>query len=458
MSNFSSSSAFEKKTLVGLWWIPKQEKKCYGTLYFDLAGEQKLYLLGCFEDHSTFSLPKYEVIHGICEVEKKQKAITIFHAWVTNMSPQLNDTINISETPISFEDVWIGECLFNSIEDVCFSSFYFGLNNLEKWQDERGTFFANYDRKQKKVMAEMNIPDPILLFSDKNVHIFIDYSIQLPGFCLGQTESIMRYKPQIKIVPKSKSLRYYGNKDSFSFYISLVFQLFELFMFGYTFPFYLHGGNPVQHDNNSQGESFSEILYSRDVTLKQRKSIQPQEILFPLKKIQEHLLLLSKNFQDFFIPMGNILEVLCSSLCTRSYNIYSLPIMIFSLEGLQKLFYRNIKKTNFRNRLYEILQDVSPIFRFLDEKLNKKIAKDLKGIRNATAHFDPQELSDFNVHMFVRKITFVQFLHIAIIMKSCGLPPDIIRECFEKVYPSEYHFMERDIKDYYASMPEDENE
>ena len=39
MADFSPSLTFEKKTFVGLWWIPGQEHKCYGTLSFDIDGE-----------------------------------------------------------------------------------------------------------------------------------------------------------------------------------------------------------------------------------------------------------------------------------------------------------------------------------------------------------------------------------------------------------------------------------
>ena len=63
MSDFSSSSAFEKKTLVGVWSIPGQRRKCYGTLHFELDGEQKLSIIGDLGDfdYSHFSrLPEFD--------------------------------------------------------------------------------------------------------------------------------------------------------------------------------------------------------------------------------------------------------------------------------------------------------------------------------------------------------------------------------------------------------------
>jgi hypothetical protein len=490
MDDFSPARTFAKKTLVGLWWIPGQEHKCYGTLSFDIDGEQRLRIMGYFEEKYPESLVKYNVIHGLCQTDNKKVKITIFHAWASRMPAPFPGEQRVSETVISFNDVWIGNCYYNSQEDVSFASFSLGMNNLENWLDERKIFSADFDNGLKRVSAEMNVPDPIPFFSDEYVSISIDYWKQAPGLGTGQTECSMRCRPLIYIKSKVNPLQYYGEKASYEFYISLIFQLFELFMKGHTFPFCLSGHGPVPLEKPGQ-QVRMEILYSRNITVKQRKAIPPHEVLFPCKKIKDYLFVLSENFQKHYAEMGNILEVLCSSLCTSSYNLYSLPTLLFSLEGTQQLFYHSLgekdspsnkenyeafeKQRNaviekcdtatlkkfvkdeirwratFRDRLHGMLSDVCSIFQLLNEDTCDKIANDLKNLRNAGAHSNSKGQGNLNIHLLLLKIQFVQFLHVAIILKSCGLPCEVIKDCFENSYPNTFRVMSEELKKHYAA-------
>ena len=497
MADFSPSLTFEKKTFVGLWWIPGQEHKCYGTLSFDIDGEQKLCVMGYLEGHYPGYLADYKVIHGICQTGKGQIEITIFQSWVIRISPQFYGDPNVSETVISFQDVWIGNCHYNRQEEVCFSSFCFGLNNLENWQDERNVFSANFDSGLKKISAEMKLPDPIPLFSDEHVSISVDYWRQAPSCSTGQTESIMRCRPLICVKSKVGSLCYYGDIASYWFYVSLIFQLFELFMKGHTFPFCLHGYGPtIQGAPGAQVQM--EILFSRNITMKQREGIPPHKVLFPYIKIKDYLLESSGKFKKHYAAMGNILEVLFSSLCTSSYNLYSLPALLFALEGEQQLFYHSlgerdapVNKENygafdkqkqaiiekcgdddelksfvkkeirwratFRERLHHMLQDVNSIFQFLDKDTCTKVARDLKVMRDAGAHSDSREQRILNINLLFYKIQFVEFLHIAIILKSCGLPSEVIKDCFENSYPHEFQAMSEKLKKHYTATAEGAN-
>lgn len=273
MTDYSPSRTFEKKTLIGLWWIPDQEHKCYGTLSFDINGEQSLRIIGSFEERFLEDLPEYKVIHGICKDEKENVQVTIFNASAIHISqPLLNERNALSQTVIIFQSICIGNTLYSSQDDVRFASFSFGLKNLEIWQDERCAFSTNFDVGEKKVSAEMNVPAPIPIFSDEYVSVSVNYWYQIPVSSLGQTESTMRYSPLIFIKSNAGTLQYYGNKNSFSYYISWIFQLFELLMTGHTFPFCLHGYGPVPQEEPWKQVQM-EILYSRDITMKQRKAI-----------------------------------------------------------------------------------------------------------------------------------------------------------------------------------------
>lgn len=498
MFDFSPVRTFKKETLIGLWWIPGREHKCYGTLSFDIDGEQKLRIMGYLEGEFPGYLAEYKVIHGICKVEKETRMVTLFHVWVTSSPVLMPNESSLSETVVSFDDLWIGNCHYDCKENVCFESFIFGLNNLENWLDQRQIFSNNFDHGLKKISAGMEIPDPIPVFSDEYVSISIDYWRQAPGIGTGQTECTMRCRPLICIKANSETLQYYGDKASYSFYTSWIFQLFELFTEGHTFVFGLHGYGPVT-ENKINMRIQSEILFARDITMKQRKEISPIEILFPFKKIKECLLELSGNFQKNYEKMGSILEVLCSSLCTSSYNLYSLPNLLFSLEGIQQLFYHSlgekdspvhkekyeafdkqrraviekcgddddlksfVKKeicwrATFRDRLHGMLSDVCSIFQLLNKDTCDMIADDLKKLRNAGAHSDSREQKNLNIHLLLRKIHFVQFLHIALILKSCGLPEEVIKDCFDNSYPREFQEMSEELKKHYSETAEGTNE
>ena len=274
MSDFSSSSAFEKKTLVGVWSIPGQRRKCYGTLHFELDGEQKLSIIGDLGDfdYSHFSrLPEFDVIHGACREDGEIKCVTIFDAKYSRRStPHIYGDM-LSESEITFQDVWIGAGYYDKREDIVFSAFSFGLNNLEIWLDTPNLFSANYDSDSHKISAEMTIPPPIEFFSDENVTISVAYWNQGPGLGVGQTESTIRCVPHIFISAKNGSMPYYGDEGSFEYYFLMIFQLFQLMFLGQTFFFYMRGHLSLSALSGKKIPLLfqEELLFARDVTLKQ---------------------------------------------------------------------------------------------------------------------------------------------------------------------------------------------
>ena len=277
MSDFSSSSAFEKKTLVGLWWIPGQERQCYGTLYFDLDGEQKLYILGILENNKesgSSKLPRYNILHGACREDNQIKYVTIFDAICINRSTNpFAHSESLSENYISFHEIWIGSELYDSKDAIVFSSFCFGLNNLEIWHDTSDRFSSKFDEHLKRISAEITTPEPLKLFSDKNVTITIDYWKEAPGFRVGQTESTIRCVPKICISANNGCMPYYGDDGSFEYYFFMIFYLFEFFFFGRTFFFGMRGTLiPIASEKEETTFPIHEdLLFARDITLKQRK-------------------------------------------------------------------------------------------------------------------------------------------------------------------------------------------
>ena len=495
MSIFSSSSAFEKKKLVGEWWIPNQEKRCFGSLYFDLDGEQKLCIAGNFDNCTFFESSRvrgYDVIHGICRVGNTINNVTVLDAVYTNHSMSMNHEASISESTLSFQDVWIGTELYDSRDDIVFSSFYFGLNNLAIWHDFSRNFTSEVDDRSKTITAKLVVPEPITFFSDENVAISIDYGKQLPDRRIGQTESTIRCAPQIRISANNGSLPYYGKAGSFEHYLFFVFQMFELFIWGQTFFFCMRGylEKDSSEGNNKLFPVCEELLFPRDITSKQRKTMSAQDdVMFSYPVIKNCLSDLAMNFHHFYNSLRVILDSALSSICRSSYGLNSLPLLLFSVEGLQQIFYHSLGEStspenisdytafdslkqeiiqlcntnelksfakreirwgkSFRDRLFAIFLDLKAVFSFFDDDICNSLAKDLTKLRNDAAHSDERDFDQILTPLYRSQHFFVQFLHIAIIMKACGLPPEIIRRRFEVNYL--YQSTSAFLRDHYAT-------
>ena len=66
-----SASVFKVKKLTGEWWIPGSDHHCYGTLTFDIFGEQHLKIIGFLEGQYLGNFQAYTVLHGCCKMDKK---------------------------------------------------------------------------------------------------------------------------------------------------------------------------------------------------------------------------------------------------------------------------------------------------------------------------------------------------------------------------------------------------
>lgn len=496
MSDFSSSSAFEKRTLVGLWWIPGNENKCYGTLYFDLDGEQKLYILGKLENDkdSDFSnLPRYDIIHGICREDNHIKHVTVLDATCINRSSNpFAHVESLSENYFSFHEIWIGSELYDSRDAIVFSSFCFGLNNLEIWHDTSDSFSVDIDDHFERISTKMTSPEPIKLFSDEKVTITVDYWKEAPGFRIGQTESTIRCIPQIHISSNNGSMPYYGDNESFEYYFFMIFHLFELFFWGQTFFFCIRGYLKELSSDSNQITVQEELLFARDITLKQRKQIMiPNNALLPYRCIKDSLPDLISNFQQYYNSMRVILDSVLSSISSTSYGMNSLPLLLFSVEGLQQIFYHSlgvgsspencadytafnsmkeqiiqlcntddqktfVKKSiywikTFRDRLFAILIDQKDVFSFLDDDICSSLADDLKKVRNDAAHSDEREFNQLLSPLYYGQLIFVQYLHIAIIMKSCGLPAEVLKNSFDDLFNFRFQEMSAILRNHYGS-------
>ena len=484
-----SASAFKVKTFTGKWWIPGSEHHCYGTLTFDISGEQHLKIIGFLEGKYPGELQKYEVLHGYCQMDNKTYRVTLFNAWHTYLSGPMLNGQDICENTIVFQDIWIGNRFYDKRDDVKFSSFTLGIHNLENWQDERGVFDANIDQMPAVTEIKMTLPAEIKLFEDENVIIDIGYSYHGPGFCEGQLSTSMRYCPLICIQSKNDLLPYYGEKVSFEYYWYCVYEFFELLLDGHTYFFDLRGLGKIPEIRVNQERM--ELLYSRPINPKQRMNVSPHQILMPYKKIKDSLCGTFSGFMNCQNDIMGILENLFTFTTTNTYHINPLPSLLFALEGLQRIFYRKFgvgsfdenkadytdfeNKKNaiisccsedlhsfikqklswqvpFQKRLYRMIKEYSAVFTTISDDVCEKLSKELKDIRNQSAHCDNREEISWGIIFNLTR--FVEYFHYAIILHNCGMPQETIKNCFESCHPYNFNDIMKFISTRYAAKEE----
>lgn len=482
-----STSVFKIRTLTGKWWIPGSEHHCYGTLTFDISGEQHLKIIGFLEGKYPGTLQKYEVLHGYCQLDNKTYRVTLFNAWHTNLSGLTLNGEDICENIIEFQDLWLGTRFYDKQDDVKFASFSFGIHNLENWQDARTVFSTDINKSPAKTAITMALPPNIKLFEDKNVTIELTYICHLPGSCLGQLSSSISYCPVISIDSKNNLLPYYGEKASFEYYWYCVYKFFELLLDGYAYFFNLQGFGKIPEISIMQEKM--ELIFSRNIKSKQRKHIMPYQILMPYDKIKGFIFEAITNFIEYQKDIAGILENLFTFTTTNTYHTNPLPSLLFALEGLQRTFYKrfgeskslenkedhadfeNKKNTiiscspdelhsfikenlrwqvSFQERLYRMIKEYKTVFPVISDDVCEKLSKELKDIRNQSAHCDDREKVSWSA--VFRLTRFVEYLHYAIILHNCGIPQETIKNCFEECQQYNYGLVVDFISKRYAAL------
>ena len=484
-----SASVFKVKKLTGEWWIPGSDHHCYGTLTFDIFGEQHLKIIGFLEEQYPGNLQAYTVLHGYCKMDKKNYYVTFFHARYTYLSGPPMSAAAICENIIEFESMWIGTRLYEKQEDVKFASFSFGIHNLESWQDEKGIFSENLNCFPAVTTATMTLPPEVKLYEDENVTIEIAYTCYGPASCLGQLEISMGYCPIISISSQNGLLPYYGEEASFEYYWYCVYKFFELLLDGYTYFFDLQGFGIIPEIKIQQEKM--ELIFSHSITQKQSKNISPRQVLIPYRKIKE---VLFKTFQNFMVHQKNIdmiLENLFIYTTTNRYHNNPLPSLLFALEGLQQVFYKEFGERNseensenykafesekekiksycpkelhpfinetirwrcpFGKRLSRMIQEYHDTFPFVSGDICENLSNGLKEIRNQHAHCDYRNKVSWDV--IFRLTRFLEYLHYAIILHKAEVPQETIKSCFEESSLSDYKLIAKFVQSQYASEGE----
>ena len=482
MLETTSSTVLKVKSFSGTWWIPESNQRWYGTLTFEIMGEQSLKIISESEELLLTQDDSSKIFHGNCIVDGFLKCVTVFHALRTRSSSHENDPNTLWQYVFSVNDIWISDVHFLKREDVKFTSFSFEMHNLEYWLNEKNVF--KVQKNSETIAVSMKRLPVIKLFEDENVEIEINYHYNYPYSTLVQLATSMSYCPKIKIISKCGYLPYYGQQNSFEYYWQCIYDFISLCIGGYTYFF-----NMLGFKGDTEKNVNSKVLFSCDITAKQRKNIYPSLILFPYCELKDDWEKMIKKFFNQHSQVQHIYAGLQTCLHTFRYVPYMLPNLLYGLEGLQQSFYPDLddpnnaahspqedeylqkvntiialcppelvqfakdammKKVPYYKRVRGMIEDVASFFPFLaTRKVIQKLSFEIGQMRITAAHSQVRtEALDTNVIYF---IFFIQYLQIAIIMKALGLAENKIKKCYSNNSIGDLQGMQVFFKQCYAS-------
>lgn len=481
MLETTSSTVLKVKSFSGTWWIPESNQRWYGTLTFEIMGEQSLKIISESEELLLTQDDSSKIFHGNCIVDGFLKCVTVFHALRTRSSSHENDPNTLWQYVFSVNDIWISNVHYQTWEDVKFTSFSFKMHNLEYWLNEKNVFETQSN--DETISAAMRRVPVIKLFENETVEIEVNYSYNHPHRETAQLAATISYCPEIKIISKNGDLAFYGQGNSFEYYWQCIYDFICLCLGGYTYFFDMDGCK------SGSEKVYSTVLFSHDITAKQRKSIDLVQIIFPYCEVKNDLQTIINNFFSRYTDIKHICSALITCLYTSRYMPYVLSNLLYGLEGLQQSFYPDLdepnnaahspqedeylqkvntiialcppelvqfakdammKKVPYYKRVRGMMEDVASFFPFLaTRKVIQKLSFEIGQMRITAAHSQVRtEALDTNVIYF---IFFIQYLQIAIIMKALGLAENKIKKCYLNNSIGDLQGMQVFFKQCYAS-------
>ncbi|PSL23716.1 ApeA N-terminal domain 1-containing protein [Chitinophaga ginsengisoli] len=155
----------------GIWYIPaNSEEEIYGTLYFDVDSGARLELHGNFS--SNLSKQNGDYFDIIVGKLSSGKGVTLYKCW-ENSSSTNNAGYATSVWGISI--VIIGDAIFETLEELRFSSAEMACHNLNEWI---GTTGINIERNDGGYDIRYSLPDKISFDIDNNVNAHFGFSVK----------------------------------------------------------------------------------------------------------------------------------------------------------------------------------------------------------------------------------------------------------------------------------------
>lgn len=381
-----------------------------GMCFFQGSPEKKY--LGVLE-YNPFEGKHTLTLYGIAlEVEKRipcvngeiagGKKASIFDSVVEKNVKNEGSGELASYTVLSYLNFLIGDSFFFSKDEVCFHRLSFRCSNLAQWLNYSP--FQPISQEKKKGFV-FNKKESVTIFENNTISIQLQF---LMNYNSSDTEVMMKYVPNILIKTKSNyRISYWGEENSFRFYMQVVFAFFALVIGRRAFRYDECGTifercdfSSKDSSDNSNGKSCldiheANIYHAGKYEHEWFESMNTEHILLPYSFVKDSIKPFFESFAEHYQLFDHILSDWVMIKNLSSYSIHSLPILLFNLEGLHESLFPNnrplgCKKDDnvpYASRLHDIFFNcLDGLFSFLTREQFEVIIKDIVSIRRQDAH------------------------------------------------------------------------
>ena len=433
----------KEQEYLGYWWLPvkdgQQQVNRAGVIHFAPNNRAELHLLGSFEDIPIalkHPLLKYPVIQGAAH---GQKRITLFDCTTYNSNIDLFESAELADVRITFIEGWVGQETYSSKSEIQFLDFRAGMHGLAAWHNVKA-FESRNDWANKHTELQYNCPKSVELFKDELVEIKLEYSWQPASQQLAQCEGKISHDPRILIKSLNGKLPYYGESNSYHFYLNRIRSVLGL-MVGRGCPLYDCSGL-VQKGSRRKDECVvPEIalqhLWRRDI--EDDKPISPCDVWLPYEYVAESLKTVVAGFMsmdEFPAGLAGHLVYLNASRRTN-FTQGALPELVYMFEGLHKQLYckelgrSKQEKIFLANRFEDEFSRIGNVFPFIDATAKDSLIKYVKDRRVAFSHANPDSFQD-NIPLYINVTIWMRMFLMAMVLKYCGVPANVLYAALSK--------------------------
>ena len=434
----------KEQEYLGYWWLPvkdgQQQDNRAGVLHFKPDGSANLNLLGAFERDVQFlwrhPFKKYPVIQGAAHDLKR---FSLFDCVATNQNYNSFEPAELAAVQVDFIEGWVGQETYSSKDEIQFLNLMAGMHGLASWHNVKA-FGRKTDWNNKHTELQYDCPKPVELFKDGQVEITLVYSWQGASEQLAQCEGKISHDPRILIKSLKGKLPYYGECNSYHFYLNRVRSVLGL-MLGHGCPLYDCSGLVQKCELHKEGGMVPEValrhLWRRDV--EDAKPILPFDVWLPYEHVAESLTTVVAGFMgmDQF-PAGLAGHLVYMNASRRTAFTQSvLPELVYMFEGLYKQLYckelsrSQQKKINLSNMFEDEFSRIDNVFQFLDATTKDRLIKYLIDRRIAFSHANPDSFQD-NIPLYINVTIWMRMFLTAMVLEYCGMPCGSIYTAFSK--------------------------
>ena len=348
------TDAFAERSFIGLWRIQHNNfpQEYFGELSYDpVKGHSKLTLYGI----SISVFFEFDKISAITGTTTTGKSVSVFDLIVTSSSCGSGGTLN-RKTVFSFTSFCVGNECFSNENSIRLRKYSFRCTNLESWAAYRLFSFPN-PQGEKRSLGEINIPDPLIIYEDPIIRIKLSLTINRRS---TQFSTNVSYYNTIDIEAKgNRKLPYCGQTGSISYYENAIFYFLGLMIGKHALAFNRIGVAEIKrlsphttpHGSHSKVIRYpsKELEFFNNCKIDESWSeeIRADQMLLIRTDLDTQLLLCAfRNFLAQFSRFDFILDDWMAMRNKTSYTNYSLPELIYNVEGLHRALYPECNTEN----------------------------------------------------------------------------------------------------------------